>query len=40
MTQDENNEEFIDKIVNDSKNFVLKPQREGGGNNIYGEDIK
>lgn len=20
--------------------FVLKPQREGGGNNIYGEDIK
>ncbi|XP_053402680.1 glutathione synthetase-like [Mercenaria mercenaria] len=22
------------------KKFVLKPQREGGGNNIYGEDIK
>ena len=20
--------------------FVLKPQREGGGNNVYGEDIK
>ena len=20
-------------------NFVLKPQREGGGNNYYGEDI-
>lgn len=20
--------------------YVLKPQREGGGNNIYGEDIK
>ncbi len=21
------------------ENYVLKPQREGGGNNIYGEDI-
>ena len=21
-------------------NFVLKPQREGGGNNVYGADIK
>ena len=20
--------------------FVLKPQREGGGNNVYGEDIR
>ncbi len=20
--------------------FVLKPQREGGGNNVYGEDVK
>lgn len=20
--------------------FVLKPQREGGGNNLYGEDIR
>ncbi|KAL5701608.1 Glutathione synthetase [Ranunculus cassubicifolius] len=32
------------KIMNDvtehPESFVLKPQREGGGNNIYGEDVK
>ncbi|KAJ8302702.1 hypothetical protein KUTeg_019098 [Tegillarca granosa] len=26
--------------INRPHDFVLKPQREGGGNNIYGEDIK
>lgn len=26
--------------IDDPKHFVLKPQREGGGNNIYGEDIR
>jgi len=26
--------------LNDSRNLVLKPQREGGGHNIFGEDIK
>jgi hypothetical protein len=25
--------------LKDPANFVLKPQREGGGNNIYGEDV-
>jgi len=25
-------------IANPS-NYVLKPQREGGGNNVYGEDV-
>jgi hypothetical protein len=24
---------------NDAKSYVLKPQREGGSNNFYGEDI-
>ena len=24
----------------DPERFVLKPQREGGGNNVYGQDIK
>lgn len=27
------------KVKADPKGFVLKPQREGGGNNIYGQDI-
>lgn len=22
------------------ENYVMKPQREGGGNNVYGKDIK
>lgn len=26
--------------IEDPERFVLKPQREGGGNNIYGKDIK
>lgn len=26
--------------VTDPTKYVLKPQREGGGNNVYGEDIK
>lgn len=33
-------QEFLDKILNNVENYVLKPQREGGGNNIYGNDIK
>ncbi|KAI1285166.1 Glutathione synthetase [Halotydeus destructor] len=28
------------KILQDPESYVLKPQREGGGNNIYGEDVK
>lgn len=26
--------------IDEPNRFVLKPQREGGGNNIYNEDIK
>ncbi|OAD52716.1 Glutathione synthetase [Eufriesea mexicana] len=33
-------ETIIDKAISDSKKYVLKPQREGGGNNVYNEDIK
>ena len=29
----------IKDAVENYKNYVLKPQREGGGNNVYGEDI-
>ena len=38
--QDEiGNRNFKAAIANPER-FVLKPQREGGGNNVYGEDIK
>ena len=26
--------------ISNPDKFVLKPQREGGGNNLYGDDIK
>lgn len=26
--------------IENPEKFVLKPQREGGGNNLYGEEIK
>jgi glutathione synthase len=32
-------EEVKAMIQRDAQHYVLKPQREGGGNNIYGEDI-
>ncbi|KAK8586729.1 hypothetical protein V6N13_085754 [Hibiscus sabdariffa] len=28
------------KAIEEPKLFVMKPQREGGGNNIYGDDVK
>ncbi|KAK9137125.1 hypothetical protein Sjap_007719 [Stephania japonica] len=34
------NSNVIDNAVERPDLFVLKPQREGGGNNIYGEDMK
>lgn len=33
-------EEIINNAISNPKKYVLKPQREGGGNNIYNEDIK
>jgi glutathione synthase len=37
---DEAKTERIKKMVDDNpEGFVLKPQREGGGNNVYGADI-
>ena len=38
--KDEIGEKNYEKALSNPENFVLKPQREGGGNNIYGEDIK
>lgn len=31
--------EVIDKVLKNPDQYVVKPQREGGGNNIYGADI-
>src|SRR5687768_13711441 len=31
--------EIVKKAIANPSNYVLKPQREGGGNNVYGEDI-
>ncbi|XP_078411004.1 glutathione synthetase isoform X2 [Cetorhinus maximus] len=33
-------DEIITKAIEDPEGFVLKPQREGGGNNIFGEELK
>ncbi|XP_010255818.1 PREDICTED: glutathione synthetase, chloroplastic-like [Nelumbo nucifera] len=30
----------VKNAIRNPKSFVLKPQREGGGNNIYGEDVR
>jgi len=30
----------IELAMSDPDRFVVKPQREGGGNNVYGNDIK
>ena len=32
-------QEILDRIRLDPNDWVLKPQREGGGNNTYGENI-
>ena len=36
----ENQKELIKKIFENLNNFVIKPQKEGGKNNYYGEQIK
>ncbi|KDO44986.1 hypothetical protein CISIN_1g008309mg [Citrus sinensis] len=32
--------EIVSKAIENPELYVMKPQREGGGNNIYGEDVK
>nr|XP_034189717.1 glutathione synthetase-like isoform X1 [Osmia lignaria] len=36
----EEGDRIIEKAMLEPKRYVLKPQREGGGNNVYNEDIK
>jgi len=33
-------DEIVLKAIKESQNYVLKPQREGGGNNLYGKQIE
>jgi len=33
-------DETVRMAMEDPERFVLKPQREGGGNNVYGEEIR
>ncbi|KNC80647.1 glutathione synthetase [Sphaeroforma arctica JP610] len=35
----EGNKEMIDKVCANSLDYVLKPQREGGGNNYYADEM-
>lgn len=37
---DENGEQIIAMAIREPNKYVLKPQREGGGNNVYNEDIR
>ncbi|XP_050673117.1 glutathione synthetase-like isoform X3 [Leptidea sinapis] len=37
---DDNGERAVEMALADADRFVLKPQREGGGNNLYGGDVR
>merc|ERR1719187_1033994 len=40
LDHDEAGDKSFASAIATPEKFVLKPQREGGGNNVYGEDIK
>ncbi len=39
MDADEDGDEAVKMALENPEEYVLKPQREGGGNNVYGLDI-
>ena len=39
VDNDEQGDKAVEAALANPENYVLKPQREGGGNNIYGTDI-
>nr|CAB3251032.1 glutathione synthetase-like [Phallusia mammillata] len=39
LEMNEEGDSVVKMAIENSQKYVLKPQREGGGNNIYGEDI-
>ncbi|XP_006038223.1 glutathione synthetase isoform X1 [Alligator sinensis] len=40
LDMDKEGDKMIAMAIADPDRFVLKPQREGGGNNLYGENLK
>ncbi|ODN05249.1 Glutathione synthetase [Orchesella cincta] len=40
LDRNEAGDQALNMALQNPNNYVLKPQREGGGNNIYGEEIK
>ncbi|XP_060564458.1 glutathione synthetase-like [Ruditapes philippinarum] len=40
LDRNEEGDRNVEMALAQPKKFVLKPQREGGGNNVYGEDIR
>lgn len=40
FSQDEDGSRAAEMAVMKPECFVLKPQREGGGNNVYGEKVR
>lgn len=39
LSRDEEGDQAIDMALRSPEKYVLKPQREGGGNNFFGEDL-
>jgi glutathione synthase len=39
LDKNEGGDEVVEMVMKNPEAFVMKPQREGGGNNIYGVDI-
>jgi len=40
LDHDETGDSNLARAIANPQRYVLKPQREGGGNNVYGDDIK
>jgi len=40
LDHDENGDKSFKRAMDNPSGYVLKPQREGGGNNVYGDDIR
>ncbi|EFA06495.2 Glutathione synthetase-like Protein [Tribolium castaneum] len=40
LDSDELGEQAVQMAIDDPEKFVLKPQREGGGNNVYGLEVR
>merc|ERR1712130_901054 len=40
LDRDQNGDKSFQRATENPNRYVLKPQREGGGNNVYGDDIR